>query len=66
MKEELFLTEEELYKMTGYKSGQKQATWLKANRIDYFKSKTGKPVVIRTHLQRSSSSRKQKPHFDRI
>lgn len=50
MESNLFLTDEELKIMTGYKSAKKQCEWLTNQKIQFYKSKVGKPIVIRNIL----------------
>lgn len=53
----MFLEEEELAKLTGYKFKSKQIEWLRAQAIPFRVSATGHPVVTRGAIE----GRKEEP-----
>jgi hypothetical protein len=59
----MFLTDDELYKLTGYKYSACQIKWLKANGIMHKVNRKGHPVVTRRAVEGET---KQQPisHFN--
>lgn len=47
----MFMTETELYDLTGYKSPSAQVRWLKAHAWKFVLTCTGKPRVSRTYCE---------------
>jgi hypothetical protein len=47
----LFLSDDELVKLTGFAWKSKQIAWLKAEAIPFHKSATGHPVVTRAAIE---------------
>ena len=48
----MFLTDDELQVLTGYKRRGKQIAWLRAQRIPFFESAAGFPVVALREIER--------------
>lgn len=47
----LFLTDEELRQLTGYQRNADRCCWLKRNGFVFEVAATGRPVVLRSHLE---------------
>lgn len=47
----MFLSDEELFKLTGFKQPAKQCAHLKSQRIPFFTNKSGQPRVARTAIE---------------
>lgn len=47
----MFLTQEELYALTGYELAAYQRRWLKRNGWKYEISRNGRPVVLRAYAE---------------
>ncbi|RUT66825.1 hypothetical protein CKG00_10830 [Morganella morganii] len=48
MSEPLYLTDDELITLTGFKIKSCQVKWLRENHIHHYINKLGKPIVIRS------------------
>ena len=46
----MFLSEDDLYNLTGFKRYSAQARWLRENRFEFVLRANGQPRVLRVHL----------------
>lgn len=66
---DLFLSPEELHRLTGYKSAGWQRRWLKANRWRFDEDRLGRPIVARAYylkhlgIQASPTEERTEPNW---
>ncbi|MBD2795413.1 DUF4224 domain-containing protein [Xenorhabdus sp. 18] len=67
MSEPIYLTDEELILLTGFKQKSHQIKWLTANRIHHYVNKLGRPIVIRSEFtgnyRQQVSTKVESPDF---
>lgn len=61
----MFLTEDQLYELTGYTRKSAQVSWLRKNGIQHYVRADGRPSVPVTALGKADAPRKG-PNFDAI
>lgn len=47
---DLFLTQDEVHELTGYRLHARQRKWLDSHGYLYERSATGRPIVLRAHV----------------
>lgn len=52
----MWLTDDELQELTGYRYPKRQRAWLRANGIPFFTNRWGRPRVLRTEIERAGSA----------
>ena len=57
----MFLTDEELYDLTGYQRRADQRAWLTARRWIFEVAANGRPVVHRAHAEQMLTTAKEPP-----
>lgn len=66
---DLFLNDKEIEILTGYRKPKSQREWLRKQNINFFLTKTGKPIVIRETIKETKSLLRHygvEPNFEAI